>query len=326
MLVRISRGNSADLTSSMLRFQGRAMTLLPHDRVRQITRVVKYAVYGIVMILLARLFWLIFAPSPVPSEVPTIIPSGRTVRVASVATATNPFALPKDVVEVVPEQTDVLADTSLNLKLHGTTVDGDNSTAIIDVPNGTGQTVFRTGDTITNGVTLDDILPAEVILLRGGIREALRFQPLGNGQSARQPRPNTAPSRPAPTVQNVPRGTPPTRLNRQGNVVAAPTASFSIQKLLSVRRRTMADGSAGLFLYPGFDREAFASAGLVAGDLLVSINGTPPPENIRQLFELSRRFAPNTPITIVVEREGVPRTLRVDTSALAVEPEEDDDD
>lgn len=293
-----------------------------HARLIAIGQIVLWA---ILILLLAKIFWSLFAPLSVPSEAP-IIPATQqnktSTTLESEISARNPFALAQvTFVEEVAPVDDEIVETNLALTLHGVRIGGANATAIIDVNTGDnsrrGQGVFTVGDEITDGVELIEIHAGEVIISRDGVREALRLK----GAEGQADESRRAGQQPSARRNNNARNRANLNISEDGNVSArssnrsrqnrSSVSTASLQDVVQVRRRTLANGQFGLFLYPGTNRQAFTEAGLVARDMLLSVNGTPPPTDIRQLFQLMQRFSGTGSVSLVVERDGTPKTINV---------------
>ncbi len=256
--------------------------------------------------LLARLFWTVFAPLSAPAtapDIPAVAISNNTADALRVSGARNPFALANvEFVEIQEPVPDEIAVTTLALTLHGVRIDGEHATAIIDVNTGNnnrrGQGVFAIGDEITDGVELLELHPGEAIISRGGVREALLIDSDARPSSTQRPRNSSVNRNAATQVEGRARN------RRNGREI-------TLQNIIQVRRRTQPDGRLALFLYPGKNREAFAETGLIAQDMLLSVNGTPPPQDIRQLYQLMEKFTGAGSVSLVIERGGIPKTITV---------------
>ena len=123
--------------------------------------------------------------------------------------------------------------------------------------NERGQDVFIIGDIIANGVSLVDLRFGEAIIERDGVREALRIEGYDPRRAA---------------VQKLERSQQQLRQNTREAQVSGtvpprdPSTVARIDELRNVIQPRLRGQN--IFLAPGSDREAFASAGLVDGCLL----------------------------------------------------------
>lgn len=304
------------------------LPVLRHISVRLATMIAQLFFLALTALVGVRLFWTLFAPLPYPQTAPTIVPaaSGETDITDRIATR-NPFAMTgAPVNDVVVVETATLQETSLDLVLHGVIVNGENSSAVIDVRNGDGQNSFGLGTEIVDGVTLAEVRFTEVVIERGGVREVLRMRDSEGASPNRagrgQPSPglvrnngsirNRANATPVPA--GVPQITRPTSVpNEPSNGSAGDEENaLQLRDLVSFRIRQGRDGSPQLFLFPGRNRSAFAEAGLLPQDLLVSINGAPPPTDLRRAYQSAERALETGRINLVVERDGIPKNLTID--------------
>lgn len=182
-----------------------------------------------------------------------------------------------------------IAETTLNLVLHGTWLDANGGAAIIKTQDEK-QSRFAAGDTIANGVTLERVYADQVIINRGGVRESLRLinreiRP-GGGASA---------------------------LSEQGfNSESAAT----IGGLIAAEPRVDDVGSTRLALTSAGDSEAFEALGFREGDLLVAIDNQLVADDFGRGLEAIASLAGKASVTISVERDGVVMPIRVNLADL----------
>ncbi len=195
-----------------------------------------------------------------------------------------------------------VAATQMNLVLVGTIAESDpeRGYAIIG-ENAASAKVYAVGKTITGGTKLHAVYPDRAILDRGGRLEALalprKFQGGGTGAV----------------------GAPPggdllgTRLSELAN--QNPGAITEILRPQPV----FANGQQrGYRVYPGHDRQQFTKLGLMPGDLVTAINGTPLDDPARGM-EILQSMNSATDITVTVERNGQPTQITINNAQVAAE-------
>jgi general secretion pathway protein C len=74
----------------------------------------------------------------------------------------------------------------------------------------------------------------------------------------------------------------------------------------------------GYRVYPGRDRQQFARLGLMPGDLVTEINGTPLDDPSRGM-EILQSINSASEVTVTVERNGQPTQININTAAVAAE-------
>lgn len=206
-----------------------------------------------------------------------------------------------------PAETDpnAVATTRMNLLLLGTIARSDPGLgyAIIG-ESASSAKVYTVGKTITGGTKLHSVYPDRVILDRGGKLEALLLPKTFKGGGAAAPAANAA-VRPSPNIaQQI-------QAMAQGN----PGAITQIMRPQPV----FANGQQrGYRVYPGRDRQRFASLGLMPGDLVTEINGTPLDDPSRGM-EILQSINSASEVTVTVERNGQPTQVNINTAAVAAE-------
>lgn len=260
-------------------------------------RLVKAAEIALVFAIgavLASIFWNLFGPISRPSITPR--PSAAPAA-AAVSGPIDPFrmasvALAATVGEL--GQGPDLAETTLNLALHGTWITGDGGAAFIKTPDEK-QGRFSVGDTIANGVTLEKVYRDQVVINRGGALESLRL--INREQSAPIARPG------APAAENKIRSDV-TGLASIGGLIAAQPALDEV-------------GNVRLVLQPADDPQAFEKLGLRTGDVLVAVDNAPVGPDVAAAIEMIAALEGKQNVTIIVERDGVVMPVRIDLSADA---------
>ncbi|MEK7266689.1 MAG: type II secretion system protein N, partial [Pseudomonadota bacterium] len=204
-----------------------------------------------------------------------VAPSGPIdpFRMASVSTAEVAGDL---------EQGPDLAETTLNLVLHGTWITEDGGAAFIKTPDEK-QGRYAIGDTITNGVTLEKVYRDQVVINRNGARESLR---LINREQIAPVNGTSAPPQDSKIKSNI-------------NGLA------SIGQLISAQPELDDVGNVRLVLQPADDEEAFQDLGLRSGDVLVAVDNQPIGPDIAAGLGLIAAIEGKPSVTISIQRDGV---------------------
>jgi len=279
----------------------------------------------LLVVLLTKTFWIIFTPLDAPKTAPDIISQRAIAYTNTQATASaNPFfTMAAVVVENKIVTQEEIVETSLDLTLHGVRLDGENSTAIIDVNIGNnqerGQDVFGINDEVANGVVLVALNRGEAIIERDGVREALRLE--GYEPNRRASRPIAPPSSSGHgraqrrRSGNQKTQTEPLSRTNENELAALERSTDGradeLREIIALRLRALPNGEQGLFLVPGKNREAFAQIGLVAQDRLININGSPVPKQLRRVNAMMAELSNSGTLSILVEREGVPKSIDI---------------
>jgi general secretion pathway protein C len=215
----------------------------------------------------APLFWAVFGPGPTIQA-----PQPSTSASAAPSAISNPFRVldaPAPVADAAPAN----VETTLDLALHGTWVDAERPSAIIRLPDGAQKTFF-VGDPVCCGAVLAGVYTTEVTISRNGVHEALRLPNRGVGSAA-------------PLMTPAPAAA-------QGGI----TSIISFQPLQS-------DGLFRLRLFPASDPVLFEQLGLREGDVLVSVNNQPAPEDIVSVQALLDSLQGAKMVSLTVDRDGV---------------------
>lgn len=250
-------------------------------------------------VVAGRLFWTILAPLEGPSP-GAVIPGASPAQADAVVAPGDPFRIAGvAAVELQEGPTlEEVAETSLNLTLHGTWTDEGGGSAVIATPDGL-QKRYQAGETIVQDATLERIFRDQVTILRSGVRESLRML-------NRQDPGSNAPARQGPT--------PPPASPQLRNVAPA---SVKMQELgflgdqVLVMAQPRANGGIAVTLEPLGETEDFEALGLRSGDRLVAIAGAPVGADL--LSDATRLAeAANLPqIEITVERNGQNVPVRI---------------
>ena len=179
--------------------------------------------------------------------------------------------------------------TSLELKLHGVREDRatGRGSAIIALPDGT-QRSFAVGEEIVAGVTLAEVGFDSATISRNGVAEQLFLDQSRPAQAAAPTGP-AAPAAPAGPPQAAPRVTPNPQIRFQ--------------------EQTSGGQVTGITVGPGIDGGyALRAAGLMPGDVIVSINGQPV-TSLDQARTIARRARGE--VSVIVNRGGRAVPLRM---------------
>jgi general secretion pathway protein C len=249
---------------------------------------------------LAVLLWRILAPAGPAGEFATAVvslPSGPNVPgivnahlfgTAAVAASGDAASAPA---------------TNMRLVLAGTLAGSDPAKgwAIIG-ETAQAARVYATGATVPGGATLREVYADRAILERGGRLESLPLPRLAGGApvpvvyspGAQQAQPNLA-----DTVRNLVQQDP-----------------GAVSEIIRPQPVFAGGQQKGYRVYPGRNRQQFASLGLMPGDLVTAVNGTPLDDPNRGL-EILRGVGAGGPVTLTVERNGAQQQVTVDASAAA---------
>ncbi len=280
---RIDRFGATEAAANAVRgrikamFRSKRRAGLPDGRaaVRLIERLLIVAIGAI----LAWNSWLGLGPYDAPAAAPP--PRAAPVEQAVHAGPNNPFrsAAAPEAAPTGDAGADV-AETTLNLTLHGTWIDGSGGAAIIQIADQK-QGRFVPGDTITSGVTLERVLRDQVILLRNGVRESLRMinrdasTPSGGAAAAGEPQ----------------------QVDLDGMA--------TIGNFVVARPQPDAIGNLTLVLHPAGEIDGFEALGLEVGDKLVAVDNQPIGPDIALGLETLAMTQGGASVTISIERQGV---------------------
>jgi general secretion pathway protein C len=259
---------------------------------------------------LVQLGWTLLGANPAPmpeSVVDEPVPGGTAGGAALDVQAIVNAHLFGVAGATTPAETDpnAVATTRMNLLLLGTIARPDPSLgyAIIG-ESASSAKVYTVGKTITGGTKLHSVYPDRVILDRGGKLEALLLPKTFKGSPA-----------PAPAASAALRASPNLAQQIQAMAQGNPGAITQIMRPQPV----FANGQQrGYRVYPGRDRQQFARLGLMPGDLVTEINGTPLDDPSRGM-EILQSINSASEVTVTVERNGQPTQININTAAVAAE-------
>lgn len=268
----------------------------------------------IMVVLLAlvssRLVWLIAYPSgavadfvdrPLPAPIASTS-GGLSVSVdRTIILQNNPFAsdVEDEVIVTAPE-------TSLNLQLDGlrmSNVADVSGNAIIRTPNGQSEN-YQIGDEIIAGVTLERILSDRVIINRDGANETLMLggrqaglSVIGDESMVTSPVANLDQASATASAPDLP--------EIAGRIVG-PEILFTSMRAEPARTER---GATGYRLLARGDAALMRDAGFEPGDILLQFNNTSVTDT--DLEELFDRFGQVQSATLLIERDGVDRIIRL---------------
>ena len=184
--------------------------------------------------------------------------------------------------------------TGLALKLHGVREDRatGRGSAIIALPDGT-QRSFAVGEEVMPGVTLAEVGFDNVVISRNGAREQIFLDQSEAAPAAAPPQAGVPATAPPPVVVTpaIPAAPAP-----------APTAPIRFQP-------QMRGGQvSGIAVSPGAGGgQALRNAGLMPGDVIVSING----QRVTSLDQARSAAQAGAPVNVIVNRGGRAVQLQV---------------
>src|SRR5512139_471806 len=271
------------------------------------------AVSALLVVLLAwqlvQLGWALLgakngvASAPVAGAPAATAPPPRTV---DIATIVNAHLFGEASAPAGAADPNSVAASQMPLFLVGTIANTDPTLgyAIIGDSPATAK-VYGVGKTITGGTKLHAVYPDRAILDRGGRLEALmlpkQFQ--GGGLSAAAPA--------------TPDGQPDMPLGDRIRQLAAsnPAAITDILRPQPV----FANGQQrGYRVYPGRNRMQFNKLGLLPGDLVTAINGTPLDDPARGMEVLSTMNSAAS-VVVSVERNGETVQVNINNAQIAAD-------
>ena len=207
-----------------------------------------------------------------------------------------------------------VAATQMPLVLAGTIAhsDPERGYAIIG-SNAQSAKVYGVGKTITGGTKLHSVYPDRAILDRGGKLEALLLPKKFTGGGTAGPGPGFA-------------GQADPMLGERLRQLAANNPA-AITEILRPQPVFANGQQRGYRVYPGRNRQQFNKLGLLPGDMVTAINGTPLDDPARSMEVLSTMNSAAN-VTVSVERNGETVQVNInnaqisaDTAALEAMPE-----
>jgi general secretion pathway protein C len=197
-----------------------------------------------------------------------------------------------------------VAATRLNLVLAGTIAHADPKSGFAILGESAASArVYAVGKTVAGDAKLHAVYPDRVILDRGGKLESLllpkQFQ--GGGMSA----------------AGMPRPAPDPMLGQRLQELAGQNPA-AITEIIRPQPVFANGQQRGYRVYPGRNRQQFARLGLMPGDLVTAINGTPLDDPARGM-EILQSMNSATQVTVTVERNGQSTQVSINNAVVAAE-------
>jgi general secretion pathway protein C len=267
---------------------------------------------GLVLLLawqLVQLLWTALSSGPVsvlataPANGP-VVPAGPPISVPAIVNAhLFGIAAVPGASELDPSSAPA---TQMSLVLVGTIAQTDpgQGLAIIGESAPTAK-VYAVGKVVTGGTRLHSVYPDRVILDRGGKLEALLLPKKFQGGGGSPPAAAAAARSPEPM------------LGEQLRALAAqnPAAVTEIIRPQPV----FANGQQrGYRVYPGRNRQQFSKLGLMPGDLVTAINGTPLDDPARGM-EILQSINSASEVTVTIERNGQSSQVSINNAQVAAD-------
>ena len=233
------------------------------------------------------------APSGPPIDIPAIV-SAHLFGIAPApgASELDPSAAPA---------------TQMSLVLVGTIAqtDPEKGLAIIGESGPTAK-VYAVGKTIAGGARLHSVYPDRVILDRGGKLEALMLPKKFQGGSG-----------PPSATMAAPVRNPAPMLGEQIRTLAAQNPA-AITEIIRPQPVFANGQQRGYRVYPGRNRQQFSKLGLMPGDLVTAINGTPLDDPARGM-EILQSINSASEVTVTVERNGQSAQVNINNAQVAAD-------
>ena len=252
--------------------------------------------------------------SIVAPAVPTAAPAASAARSLDLPSIVNAhmfgIAAPVPGAAIDPNSA---PNTTMNLVLAGTiaTQDPQHGLAIIG-ESAANAKVYSVGEAVAGGATLHAVYTDRVLLERGGVIEALSLPRQSLGGPGRRTV-GQAPSLPGAASQGTTLAENVRRLIAQD-----PGALTQIMRAQPV---FLNGQQRGFRVYPGTNRQQFAKLGLMPGDLVTAVNGTPLDDPARG-NEIFRTIGSSDSVHVTIERNGQRQELTLNMAQIANQAEE----
>jgi general secretion pathway protein C len=253
---------------------------------------------------LVQLTWLLLERSPpesmeiAPPPANVVNARPKSVNIQTIVDA-HLFGQPQqaaaDPTNAPPAQT--------NLVLTGTWASDDPSKGFAFIGESSNAAkMYGVGKAVRQGTTLHSVYPEKVILDTGGKLESLFLPKVNANLTAQFTRP---PPRPAGNqfTENLRRVAESNPAAFAEIIRPQPVFANGVQR--------------GYRVYPGRNRQQFAKLGLQPGDLVTAINGTPLDDPQRGM-EIFNTMSASDRVTIMVERNGQPQELSLNTAQMSI--------
>lgn len=266
------------------------------------------AITGIVIgiaVTLAQGVWF-FAASPDPERVSSApsAPQGAAPRIDVERIAASHLFGRLGARAASAAALDRTPDTKLNLVLAAVFEASDPAASVAVIgTGGRAAEIYRVGDPIPGGARLAEVHSDLVVISRGGVREALRFNDLPLTASVTEPRQEPVIARPTPgaSLQQAPPNDAP-RYRGQPGTVRAVRAVVDAYRTRLQENPEQALSDIGLQAISPSETQGYrvgslahapqlAQTGLQAGDVIVSVNGRPVGDVRRDRMEIDNVLA-----------------------------------
>ncbi len=263
---------------------------------------------GLAGLYTAKLAWLLIEPQgsvarshPIPRTAPSAVNSSLPTFTTDVTVLVQQtrFGTGNSAIAIIPSA----PETSLNLRLKGLRATSDagsdpntQAMAVILTPDNQSK-IYNIGDTIIDGVTLEQVFPDRALINRRGERETLMMDSsLGSLSVLSLPEEEGM-------VEGAPRQTPVSTAS-SSNVPVVSQALAS-----SLKFNTVVEGGnlMGYSLDTSADPVAFGQLGFQTGDLITGLNGDKIGDV--EIQDILNSFSRSGDISLTVERGGSPRTI-----------------
>lgn len=266
---------------------------------------------GLVLVLawqLVQLLWTALSAGPAAAitqagDVRPAIPSGPPVDISAIVNA-HLFGIPP-----VPGDLDPSAApaTQMSLVLVGTIAQTDPEKGLAIVgESAAAARVYAVGKTIAGGARLHSVYPDRVILDRGGKLEALMLPRKFQGGGA-----------PPAATMAAPMRNPEPMLGEQIRTLATQNPG-AITEIIRPQPVFANGQQRGYRVYPGRNRQQFSKLGLMPGDLVTAINGTPLDDPARGM-EILQSINSASEVTVTVERNGQSAQVNINNAQVAAD-------
>ena len=166
--------------------------------------------------------------------------------------------------------------------------------------------VYAVGKTIAGGARLHSVYPDRVILDRGGKLEALMLPRKFQGGGA-----------PPAATMAAPMRNPEPMLGEQIRTLATQNPG-AITEIIRPQPVFANGQQRGYRVYPGRNRQQFSKLGLMPGDLVTAINGTPLDDPARGM-EILQSINSASEVTVTVERNGQSAQVNINNAQVAAD-------
>ena len=271
-------------------------------------RLVVIVLLAVTAVLLGRLTWTVVEPDsilPAPASVTLSLADGSDVgaargfsELAALSVFGRSAAQPRNAAINAP-------DTSLKWVLKGVLTDPDSSrSSAILAPQGQPEKAYRVGASLPGNVKLEQVLADRVILARDGKLETLRLIRSSLG--------SVAP--PARRIAALPQVDSNLSIAADGGVARIDREAWMSdpQRFMEVVSATpvFIDGAMyGLEVSPARNAREFEAAGLMPGDVVTAVEGTPVAE-INDYRDILQELTGST-VSLSLDRNGEPMTITI---------------